>query len=158
MAKNRHNPRLARARTRQLDDTLRAINVPSRPNTGWIRTIRTALGLSQQQLASRLEMTRQNIGSLERQEVARRITLETLGRVAAALDCDVQYALVPRTSLDETIERQALYRARRQLERVNASQSLEASELPSDSLDRAIRDLADEMKTARPKDLWDTYD
>lgn len=158
MAKRRHNPRLARARTRQLDDILRAISVPTPPKTGWIHTIRTALGLSQQQLASRLDMTRQNIGSLERQEAGRRITLETLGRVAAAMDCDVHYLLVPRTSLDETIERQALLTARRQLERINASQSLEASDLPSDNLDRAIRDLANEIQTARPKDLWDTHD
>jgi predicted DNA-binding mobile mystery protein A len=155
MPKRRQNPRSARLRTRRMDEILSETSIPPRPNQGWVRTIRSALGMSQQQLGSRLGVTRQRVGELETQEGDDRVTLSTLRRTAGALGCELEYVFVPRTSLDQAISEQAFNRAKQRIERVNASQALEASAISSTSLGMAISDLTNELATKRPADLWD---
>jgi predicted DNA-binding mobile mystery protein A len=79
----------------------------ARPERGWIRTIRDALGMSSSELAARLGVSQSWIPALERNEVDGSIKLETLERAADALGCELVYALVPRTSLAEAVEQQA---------------------------------------------------
>jgi predicted DNA-binding mobile mystery protein A len=75
--------------------------LPPRPPAGWLRAIRKALGMTSGVLAGRLGVTASGARKLERAEAADAITLGTLRRVAEALDCDLQYALVPRRPLRE---------------------------------------------------------
>ena len=71
-----------------------------------MRAIREALGLSLEEVGARLKKTRQRILEFEKAEAEDRITLQSLRRVAAALDCDLVYALVPKTgSILELAER-----------------------------------------------------
>ena len=70
-----------------------------RPARGWVRAIRDALGMSSTELAARMGVTQSWIPAMERNEVDGSIRLDTLRRAADALDCDVVYTLVPRTSL-----------------------------------------------------------
>jgi transcriptional regulator with XRE-family HTH domain len=56
-----------------------------------------ALELSLEEVGARLKKPRQRILEFERAEAQDRITLKSLRRVAAALDCNLVYALVPRT-------------------------------------------------------------
>lgn len=99
---------------RQLDDRLipMAGARPTRPRGGWIRAIRSALGMTQSQLAKRLRITRPSIADAEASEAANTITLERLERVANALQCDLMYVLVPRAgSLEETVRQRATQKA-----------------------------------------------
>ena len=155
MPRRRQNPRSARTRTRRMDEILSQTRFPPRPSQGWVRTIRSVLGMSQQQLGSRLGVTRQRVGELETQEGDDRVTLSALRRAADALGCELEYLFVPRTSLDQAISEQAFKRAKQRIERVNASQALEASAMSSTSLSMAISDLTNELATQRPADLWD---
>jgi predicted DNA-binding mobile mystery protein A len=100
--------------------TLRA-----RPRSGWIRAVRTALGMSQDAVAQRLGVTRAAVTGLERAERDGAITIAKLFEVAAALDCTLVYALVPNTSLEQTVQRQAARVVDRRLEYVNATMALE---------------------------------
>ena len=59
-------------------------------------------------LAARLEITASGVRKLEQGESTDAITLGTLRRVAEALDCDLQYTLVPRRPLREMRRQQAL--------------------------------------------------
>ena len=68
-------PRLARQKTRQLDDELAAANIPSRPRSGWIAAVRQALGMSKTQLAARMDIVRQSLDNLESNELKGTITL-----------------------------------------------------------------------------------
>ena len=52
------------------------------------------------------------------------------------------------------VAEQALKRARDKLGRINQSQALEASAMESQSLSRAVTDLAKEIEVKRPADLW----
>ena len=80
----------------QMDAVLQAAAdhpLPARPLAGWLRSIRAALGLSAATLAVRLEITASGLRKLEQAEAQDAITLATLRRVAAAMDCELQQAL-----------------------------------------------------------------
>lgn len=82
------------------------------PRVGWVREIRTALGLSQSQLAARAGVSRATVQQMERAEAQRRITLASLDKLALAMGCQVALAIVPRGgTLDDVRRRQALAKA-----------------------------------------------
>ena len=82
------------------------------PRAGWVREIRTALGLSPSQLAARAGVSRATVQQMERAEAQRRITLASLDKLALAMDCQVALAIVPRGgTLDDVRRRQALAKA-----------------------------------------------
>lgn len=72
----------------------------TQPPTGWIRTIRTTLRMSQAELAALLSINQKSLHALEASEAKKTIRLDSLEKVADALDCDLVYALVPRDSLE----------------------------------------------------------
>ncbi len=102
---------------RDLEESLKKWRrVPlSAPPEGWIRAIREALGMTADDLARRMKMSQTNLSSLEASEVKGVIQIDSLRRVARAMDCDLAYALVPRRSLDKIIEKRKRSLAFRQL-------------------------------------------
>jgi len=107
----------ARAR-RRLDATFRDGAVRTfgpPPAEGWIREIRDALGMTTRELASRMSLSQSAVTQLERSEVTGRAQLDSLRKAADALDCNLVYALVPRTSLEDTVLTRARSLARRDL-------------------------------------------
>ena len=100
------------------------VDVP-RPHKGWIRAIRDALGMSSTELAARLGVTQQSVPGLERSELHDTVKLETLRRAAEVLDCDLVYFLLPRTSLQRSVTRQARVKAARHLDPVAHHSRLE---------------------------------
>ncbi len=147
-------PRVARQITRQLDDILAAVHLPSRPRIGWIASVRQALGMSKTQLAKRVGITRPSLDELESNELKETITLTSMSKIADALGCEVRYVLVPRKPLEHMIAERAMKKASTKLGRVNQSQALEASALEAASLSGAVVDLAKEYEVNRPADLW----
>ncbi len=144
-----------RARDR-LDDRLSVLKPESRfavPPKGWIRAIRDALGMTGAQLASRLGMQPQSVQDLERSEANATIQLKTLRKAAEALNCTVVYALVPNTSLNDTVCTRAREIALRDLKRVSHTMELEAQGVDETNLearvDAYIRDVI------RERDLWE---
>jgi len=142
----------------QLDKTLAGIKPMlsmQRPARGWLRAIRDALGMSGPQMAKRMNMTRQGIAELEKSEISGAISLNTLQRAAEALDSVLVYAVVPRDSLQATVERQA----RKWIEREQAYAShtmLLENQLPPAEERRAVTDAAvADLIRRLPKRLWD---
>jgi predicted DNA-binding mobile mystery protein A len=66
------------------------------PADGWLRQVRRARGVTQQSLADALGCKRQACAQLERSEARGAISLYSLRKAAAAMDCELVYALVPR--------------------------------------------------------------
>lgn len=151
---NLQQSRIARQRTRQLDDALRSAQVPQRPNSGWISALRKSLGMGTTQLARRMGITRPSVNQLEANEVSSSITLASLRNAANAMDCDLHYVLVPREPLEKMVADQAKRRAQEKLGRINQSQALEASAMETESFAKAVMDLAKEIEINRPADLW----
>lgn len=109
--------RKAEARARELDEALLVFRLARRTcavEGGWLRAIRQTMGIQAEELAKRLNASRREVFRLERSEKEDRIMLGTLRRAAAALECELVYALTPREgSLEEMA---TLYRCQRKTE------------------------------------------
>ncbi len=145
-------------RVRQLDDTLIAVKAlwtsPS-PLDGWVKTIREALGMSMRQLASRTGMSKTGVASAEKSEARGSIQLETLRRLADGLDCEVAYALVPRTSLRASLQAQAADKAGHLVAQVSDSMDLEAQGIGDHERQLQLENLAEDLLRSRGRDFWD---
>ena len=123
------------------------------PPKGWIRAIRDALGMSGPQLGRRMGIKTQSVADIEKSEVSGTIQLKTLRRAAEALDCFVVYALIPKSSLEDMVERRAREIARKELGPIAHTMDLEAQGLSpkirEEQIDRYIRDYL------RERDLWE---
>jgi predicted DNA-binding mobile mystery protein A len=141
----------------QLDKTmasLKAANIQV-PVKGWIRAIREALGMSGKQLAQRLGVSQPRIPRLEQDELTGSVTIKTMQQVAEAFDCTFVYALVPRTSLEETVRSQARIVAQDRIERVAHSMLLEAQSLSAEEQQATLKATIGELVREMPKELWD---
>jgi predicted DNA-binding mobile mystery protein A len=153
------NPKNKHIVRQQLDKTLSLFGFSRNmqpPVKGWIRAVREALGMSGTQLAKRLKVSQPRIPKLEQDELSGAVTLKTMRQAAEALDCVFVYALVPRTSLEDTVRTQARKIAAERMQRVSHTMLLEAQGLSEDeqraSVDAAIEELVREL----PKELWET--
>ena len=88
-----------RSRPRQDEPEFAQLQQLVTPRCGWTKTIRLALGMSSKALGLRLKISSQGVRKLEMAEAENTITLKTLARLANGLDCELQYILIPRTSL-----------------------------------------------------------
>jgi predicted DNA-binding mobile mystery protein A len=96
------------------------------PARGWIRAVRNALGMSGADLAARLQVAPASVSDVERSESQGRIRLDTLERAAEAMGCDLVYALIPRGSLTEIVQRKAREKVEEQTRAVSRAMDLEA--------------------------------
>ena len=71
----------------------------------WIRSVREALLLSPETVALKMRISRAAYIALEKREIQKAITIESLSKVAEALDCELVYAIRPknRKLFSETI-------------------------------------------------------
>jgi predicted DNA-binding mobile mystery protein A len=80
--------------------------------------------MTTRQLARSVGVTQAAVADTERTEAKGDITFATLQRYAAALDCEVVYALVPKRPLEEVVHERADRIAHDQAARVNHSMAL----------------------------------
>jgi len=142
----------------QLDrsvEALRTSNLPSIPRGGWIRAIRKAIGMTSEQLAKRLQVTRQAVNDAERREAANEMTLAQLRRFAAALDCEFVYALVPRRPLRDVVERRAEMLANAEVAKVSHSMALEAQGTDQILVSEHVEQVKRHLLAQRWSRLWD---
>ncbi len=145
---------------RQLDQRLERVRdvLPDlrAPGGGWIGTLRSALGMSQEDLARRLGVTRQAISQLEHREVEGSATLNALKAAAEALEGELAYTIVPARSIQETLEARARDLALGMLESVRHTMRLEDQE-PDVDLEARLERLTNEL-LASPEKLWSQPD
>jgi predicted DNA-binding mobile mystery protein A len=132
-----------------------ALNQP-RPPKGWVRAIRDALGMTSRQLAARMGLSQSTITGLEQGEEAETVTLKTLRQAAEALDCQLVYALVPKTTLDETVRRRAQALAEEHLARIHHTMRLEDQALREGELSAELERLTDSILSSRASRLWES--
>jgi predicted DNA-binding mobile mystery protein A len=97
-----------------------------RPQRGWLRAIREALGLKLQEVGRAAHVSHQQIVLFEKAEAENRITLASLRRIADAMDCELVYAIVPKSgTLTQLAERKARADATKRVLSVEHSMALE---------------------------------
>lgn len=145
-------------RIEQLEETLR----PYRklvglqpPRRGWVRAIKEALGMTSQQLATRVGVTApQTVEDMQEYEVSGTIKLQTLRKLAEALGCQLVYALVPQKPLEEIRRERARLLAERLLKRVSHSMKLEDQTVSKKMEESALNRRIEKLLAGSPKALW----
>lgn len=125
------------------------------PPRGWIRAIREAIGMTAAQLAVRLSVSQPRVFALEKNEVRGALTLETISRVAQALNCTFIYAIVPNTSLEAMVIEQAQKKVAERLARVDHTMKLEAQELSDAEIVAERERIVNELLKGNLRGLWD---
>lgn len=130
-----------------------AVALRTRPVKGWIHAIRTALGMSATVLAQRLGVRHSTVLAYEKAELSGRIQIDTLRRVADALDAELLVVLVPRQPIGDTLRARAREIAQQEVRATVQSMRLEGQEVAAaetkDQLDLLVENLVRE-----PKNLW----
>ena len=122
-------PEFRELRLAQLDRSLESFaetHSVTRPKRGWLRALREALGITIREVARKMRKAPQTVASFEKSEEAHRITLQTLRHYAEAMDCELVYAIVPKTgSLTKLAESRARKRAESEVLAVEHTMALE---------------------------------
>lgn len=125
------------------------------PSKGWIRAVRSALGMSGRQLAERIGVTKQRTSFIEKQEINGAATLKTMRKTAEALECVFVYGLVPRKSLEETIRNRAKQVATKRLALASHTMGLEDQALGKKENKEILSNMIEDIMNALPSNLWD---
>lgn len=126
------------------------------PSTGWLKAIRLSLGISLQQLADKLSITKQSVQEIEKREEEGSITLKSLREAANALDMQLVYTLVPKDgSIENLIDRKAREMAVQIVARTSNTMKLEDQENSQQRLKKAIEERTALLKNELTKILWD---
>jgi len=142
---------------KHLDTRLNSIRTSSdvlRPAKGWVKAIRESLGMSAEQLAARIGVTKPRVYEIEKAEISGSITLNSLERAAHALDCQLVYTLIPRLPLQKTVEMRAMEIARERIRAASHSMSLEDQALDENELSEHIERLAREILDQGGPEFW----
>ena len=141
---------------RQIDQRILALQESARSMKGvdsWIGYFRKALGMTLSQLAARMELSYTAARELEQGEMSDRITLRSLKRAAGALNCELVYAFVPRSGLDEMRENQARAKARSILKRARLQMEMEDQAVSKKEEEKLFEELVQKIKAS--KKLWE---
>ncbi len=139
----------------QLDKTLKQfvhLAAANRPIKGWIRAIRTALGMNMQQLADRIGVHKSRIPRIEQDEVAGNLTIKTLQKAAEGLDCVFLYGFVPRESLENTVHQQAYLKATKDFNKLMHTMDLEAQSIPDSQRQKLFEQMLNDHLNS--PNLW----
>jgi predicted DNA-binding mobile mystery protein A len=134
---------------------LRALAETQRPQKGWIRAIRDALGMTSAQFAKRLGVAQSSAIELEQAEARDAITLKRLQRAAEALGCRVVYTLIPEKPLADIVRERAERLADRQLTAIDHTMQLENQGVQDKKVRAELRQRTIDELLRTPSRLWD---
>lgn len=143
---------------RQILD-LKIKDLSSRPSLkkGWIKTVRSALGISTRQLAELMGVTVNTITKLEIGESKKTASLQSLIKAAEAMECELVYLVAPKApfkTFEELIEQKALALAHKIANGVPHSMNLELQKVEESITQNQIKNLAQELKKDLDPRLW----
>lgn len=134
----------------------RALKEVALPPTGWIKAIRTAIGMSQQQMGKQLSITKQSVQELEDRDKNGSMTIKSLREVANAMEMQLVYGFIPKDgSLEKLIDRKARELAIQIVKRTSNTMKLEDQENSKRRIEKAIQERTTAIKNEMPKILWD---
>lgn len=137
--------------SRRLED-LRPLLTLTKGTSSWINYVRQGLGMGLSQLAARVGVAQSSISSSIKLEEEGRITLNTLKKIADAMECDLVYGFVPRKRMEDIVHDQALKKTLSLMNETESHMSLEDQKVLLDK-DERLKELAEERIYS--KYLWD---
>ena len=137
----------------ELFERMRAMEIPNAPKEGWLKTIRTALWMSMDKAASRAGVNTSTWEKTEKREQKGTVTIETLQKMANAVNCDVRIVFVAHEPLNQMLKKQALTKAEKEIQRLDETMSLEKQKTSSSFL-QDMKDQLVQKYINNPKDIW----
>jgi predicted DNA-binding mobile mystery protein A len=126
------------------------------PSSGWVYSIRQALGMSLRQLGNRMGITPQSVKEIEEREQNETISIKVLRQFGKSLNLKLIYGFIPQSgTLEEIIEKRAYDLAIEIVNRTSISMKLEGQENNPARIHKAIEEKANEIAREMPKYLWD---
>lgn len=116
------------------------------PVDGWLKTIRTSLGMTLAQLGERAHVSPQSIIKAESSEQQGTISLNTLNHIAQAIDCEIVYFVLPKLSLEDMVETQLRKKAHTMIKAINHTMTLENQQATSDVLIEQLEELLVQLR------------
>ena len=138
-----------RALDKKTSDLKSAKNIVPQ-SSGWIKTVREAIGMTVSQLAARLGVTQPRITKMESNED--NLKLSTMKKAAEAMNCEFVYYFKPKTTFQNLVDEQAQKKAAEVLKTVNVNMALENQEIAEDE---AVKDFASDLIYTKIKQIWD---
>lgn len=124
------------------------------PRNGWIKEIRTALKMTYKQLSNRLSMTPSAIQKFESSEVRGTINLNSMSKIAEALNCKFVYAMIPRDSLENIVDLQVEKVADKMIKQISHSMALESQSVRKKEINEQLNYLKKSLKENLSSKIW----
>lgn len=131
-----------------------------RPELGWVRSIREALGMTLRQMADRMEVRSTGwVTKFEKSELDGSLSLASLEQAAEALECELHYVLVPKAgTVRATLDRRASSIAASFARQANLNMGLEDSAASAEVEKNTANALAQSLlNNAGGQTLWDPW-
>lgn len=122
------------------------------PHHVQIRIIRSALGMTQTQLAKRLHSQQATVNRMEKGDVSP--TMTTLQKVAEELNCELKVLLVPKKPIIQFLEEKALGIATSIIRVTVSSSALEFQKPSAEMIRDQIEELKEEILKKNRSILW----
>lgn len=125
------------------------------PPEGWLRTARSALGMSGTDVANKMGVTRARITKVEHAELTGGVTLKSMQATAEAMGCRFVYAVIPASGhVDDIIAAQARKKAMAIVGTASKHMALENQKLPDDKITQEVERLTREIALEMPPNFW----
>jgi predicted DNA-binding mobile mystery protein A len=123
---------------------------------GWVFSVRKGLNMTLEQLGKKLGISKQGVRSIEESETNGSISIKSLKEVAKVLDMQLVYGFVPnKGSFSSYVENKSKELAQRIVMRTHQTMQLENQGNREIIIQKAIEDLAFEIKQEMRRSLWD---
>ncbi len=130
---------------------LRPLQRNSEIRGGWIRYIRHAMRMTLGNLAKAAKISPATIQQIEKRETTGKVTIETMQKIARAMECDFVYALVPKEDLQKLLTKKAHLKAAKIIKEADLHMTLEDQKV-TESVKARIERVAEELLIKG--DLW----
>lgn len=130
---------------------LRELIAETQVRPGWIAYVRKVLGISLSKLAERAGVSKSTAAQAERREAEGKLTLDTLKKMARAMECDFVYAFVLRRDVKAILNDQAKKKAKEILQRSDTHMLLEDQRVETSTKERLER-IAERL--LKKGDIW----
>ena len=139
---------------RQISSLMKAripINIESLGSR--LKDVREVLGITQKQLAKKLKVKQPLIARIEKN--SRDSSLNTLSRIAHALECELMGAVVSKEPLEEIIQKRAGMVAKKMLNRTFSNMALERQSPNKGAYEYQLKKLTEELASDPGPELWE---
>lgn len=130
---------------------LRGLVKDTRLRTGWIAYMRQAMCMTLSTLGKASGLAKATVQQIEKREGAGKVTIETMRKIAAAMDCEFVYAIVPKQELHELLKKRAVAKAARIVREADVHMTLEDQKVSEDIRERIERIAEDFLAKG---DIW----